>query len=65
MSAGSVQIIATGPQDKFITGDPEVSFFGVNYKRHTNFALTRQQQLLQGKLKLTLNASVIYLVQYT
>lgn len=49
MSAGSVQIIATGPQDKFITGDPEVSFFGVNYKRHTNFALTRQQQLLQGK----------------
>ena len=48
MSAGSIQIVATGPQDAHITGNPEVSFFGTNYKRHTNFSMFKQRIFLQG-----------------
>jgi|SaaInlV_125m_DNA_1040241.scaffolds.fasta_scaffold03982_2 hypothetical protein len=48
MSAGSIQLVATGPQDVHITGNPQVSFFGTNYKRHTNFSMFRQRIFLQG-----------------
>lgn len=39
MSAALVDLVAKGAQDVYITGDPEVSFFRQNYKRHTNFSI--------------------------
>lgn len=39
MSAALIDLVAKGAQDAYITGDPEVSFFRQNYKRHTNFAI--------------------------
>lgn len=39
MSAALIDLVAKGAQDAYITGDPQVSFFRQNYKRHTNFAL--------------------------
>jgi len=39
MSAALIELVSVGAQDVFITGDPEVSFFRQNYKRHTNFAM--------------------------
>lgn len=48
MSGGVTQLISVGAQDKFITGNPEVSFFVTNYKRHTNFAQVTDQCLIQG-----------------
>ena len=33
MSGGIVQLVATGAQDEWLTGKPEVSFFRANYKR--------------------------------
>ena len=38
MSGALIDLVATGVQDAYLTGSPEVSFFRQNYKRHTNFA---------------------------
>lgn len=38
MSGALVDLVAKGVQDAYLTGNPEVSFFRQNYKRHTNFA---------------------------
>ena len=48
MSGGIAQLIAIGAQDAHIVGQPEVSFFRSNYKRHTNFAQTVERQVVQG-----------------
>jgi len=39
MSAALIDLVSKGAQDVFITGQPQVSFFRQNYKRHTNFAM--------------------------
>ena len=39
MSAALIELVSVGAQDAYITGDPQVSFFRQNYKRHTNFAM--------------------------
>ena len=38
MGGGLIQLAALGAQDVYITGDPDITFFKVVYKRHTNFA---------------------------
>ena len=49
MSGGIVQLVATGAQDTWLTGKPEVSFFRANYKRYTHYASTVERQLIQGQ----------------
>ena len=39
MSGALVDLVATGIQNAFITGNPQVSFFRSNYKRFVNFSL--------------------------
>jgi hypothetical protein len=39
MSAALIDLVSKGAQDVYITGQPEVSFFRQNYKRHTNFSM--------------------------
>ena len=48
MSGGISQLVAIGAQDAYLTGSPQVSFFRAIYKRHTNFAMTRENQVIQG-----------------
>jgi len=40
MSGAIIDLVAKGVQDAYLTGQPEVSFFHQNYRRHTNFAMT-------------------------
>ena len=49
MSGGLTQLVAIGAQDVFLTGDPQVSFFRSNFKRHTNFAQGVEEQVIEGK----------------
>lgn len=44
MGGALMQLVAYGQQDVFITGNPEISFFQVAYKRHTNFAMQNIEQ---------------------
>ncbi len=39
MSAALVNLVSKGVQDAYIIGDPQVSFYRQNYKRHTNFSM--------------------------
>jgi hypothetical protein len=48
MSGGIVQLVATGAQDAWLTGKPEVSFFRSNYKRYTQYAHSVERQVIQG-----------------
>jgi len=51
MSAGVVQLIAIGAQDKYIMGDPEISFFNSTFKRHANFSQSVEKQTIHGEVK--------------
>jgi len=39
MAGGLIQLVATGTQDIFLTTDPQITFFKVVYRRHTNFSM--------------------------
>jgi hypothetical protein len=49
MSGGIVQLVATGAQDAWLTGKPEVSFFRSNYRRYTHYAHSLERQIIQGQ----------------
>jgi len=39
MSGGLIQLVAYGNQDLFLTQNPQITFFKMVYRRHTNFSL--------------------------
>lgn len=39
MGGGIIQLATYGTQDIYLTGSPEITFFKVVYRRHTNFAI--------------------------
>lgn len=45
---GLLQLVATGKQDLFLTGNPQISFFKMVYRRHTNFAIESQPMYFDG-----------------
>ena len=49
MSRGRVQLAAVGVQDQFLTGEPQVTYFLKNFKRHTPFALETLQSGFSGE----------------
>ena len=44
-----MQLIATGAQDVYLTGNPQVTFFKVVYRRHTNFSMENIEQVFNGQ----------------
>jgi hypothetical protein len=43
-----MQLVAYGAQDVYLTGQPQITFFKVVYRRHTNFSVEPIQQTFQG-----------------
>ena len=48
MGGGLLQLVAYGAQDVYLTGNPQITFFKVVYRRHTNFALEAIEQTFNG-----------------
>ena len=48
MGGGLLQLVAYGAQDVYLTGNPQITFFKVVYRRHTNFALESIEQTFNG-----------------
>ena len=48
MGGGLMQLVAYGAQDIYLTGNPQITFFKVVYRRHTNFSMESIQQTLDG-----------------
>ena len=39
MAGGLMQLVAYGAQDLYLTGNPQMTFFKMVYKRYTNFSM--------------------------
>jgi hypothetical protein len=48
MGGGLMQLVAYGAQDIYLTGNPQITFFKVVYRRHTNFAMESVDQTING-----------------
>jgi hypothetical protein len=48
MGGGLMQLVAYGAQDVYLTGNPQITFFKVVYKRHTNFSIEPIEQTFSG-----------------
>ena len=46
-----MQLVAYGAQDVYLTGDAQITYFKVAYKRHTNFAMESIEQTFAGDAK--------------
>ena len=48
MGGGLMQLVAYGAQDIYLTGNPQITFFKVIYRRHTNFSMEAIEQTFNG-----------------
>ena len=48
MGGGLMQLVAYGAQDIYLTGNPQITFFKVVYRRHTNFSMETIEQTISG-----------------
>ena len=49
MGGGLMQLVAYGAQDVYLTGNPQITFWKVTYRRHTNFAVESIEQTFNGQ----------------
>ena len=45
-----MQLVAYGAQDIYLTGNPQITFFKVVYRRHTNFSMESIEQTINGSV---------------
>jgi hypothetical protein len=53
-----MQLVAMGAQDVYLTGNPQITFFKVVYRRHTNFSKECIAQTFSGSVPKTTEGSV-------
>jgi hypothetical protein len=49
MGGGLMQLVAYGAQDVYLTGNPQITYWKVTYRRHTNFAMESIEQTFNGQ----------------
>jgi len=49
MGGGLMQLVAYGAQDVYLTGNPQITFWKVSYRRYTNFAMESIEQTFNGQ----------------
>jgi hypothetical protein len=49
MGGGLMQIVAYGAQDIYLTGNPQITFWKVVYRRCTNFSVESIEQIFSGE----------------
>jgi len=57
MGGGLMQLVAYGAQDIYLTGNPQITFFKVVYRRHTNFSMEDISQTASGTVGFDQNAT--------
>ena len=48
--AGRLRLATTGIQDQWLTGEPQFSYFLMNFKRHTKFSFDYVESQFDGKI---------------
>jgi hypothetical protein len=59
MGGGLMQLVAYGAQDIYLTGNPQITFFKVVYRRHTNFSMETINQTFNSTVDFGRKSSVI------
>jgi hypothetical protein len=59
MAGGLIDLIATGCQDLYLTGEPEITLFKSLYKRYTNFSIETIRVCIENEVKFGLKSQVI------
>lgn len=49
MTGGLLQLVAYGAQDVYLTGDPQITYFKIVYRRHTTFSLQTFEKTFNEK----------------
>jgi hypothetical protein len=49
MGGGLMQLVAYGAQDVYLSGNPQITFWKVTYRRYTNFAMEAIEQTFNGQ----------------
>jgi Major capsid protein N-terminus len=49
MAGGLMQLVSYGAQDIYISGNPQITFWKILYKRHTNFAMEAIEVTFNGQ----------------
>ena len=49
MGGGLMQLVSYGAQDIYISGNPQITFWKILYKRHTNFAVESIEVTFNGQ----------------
>jgi hypothetical protein len=52
MGGGLLQLVAYGAQDVYLTGNPQITFWKVSYRRYTNFSMEAISQTFSGTPRL-------------
>lgn len=50
MGGGLLQLVAYGAQDQYLTGNPQITFFKMVYRRYTNFSIESIQQTFSNNI---------------
>jgi len=58
MGGGLMQLVAYGAQDIYLTGNPQITFFKVVYRRHTNFSIECISQTFNGSQTIGSSSSI-------
>ena len=49
MTSGLIQLVSNAESSKFLTGNPQITFFKTVYKKYSNFYITTIEQPINGK----------------
>ena len=60
MAGGILQLTIHGSQDTFLIGNPQITYFKIVYRRHTNFAMEPIRQDFTGTTQQALNTDTLY-----
>jgi len=55
MAGGLIQLMAYGSQNQYLMGNPQITFFRMVYRRHTNFSMESIKQFFNNRSELTNN----------
>ena len=53
-----MQLAATGAQDIYLTGNPQMTYFKVVYRRYTNFTIESIKQNIEGNIVMGKNYTI-------
>jgi len=59
MGGGLIQLLAYGAENQYLMGNPQITFWKIVYRRHTNFSMEHIEVLFNGKQELSYDSTTV------